>query len=67
MHGRKFMMKKNKNKYTFGLGTVGRDMLYTMISMYLMFYLTDVLCLPRTADYDYGTVHHILYYRQDAP
>lgn len=39
-------MKKNKNKYTFGLGTVGRDMLYTMISMYLMFYLTDVLCLP---------------------
>jgi len=36
---------KNKNKYTFGLGTVGRDMLYTMISMYLMFYLTDVLCL----------------------
>lgn len=39
-------MKKNKNKYTFGLGTVGRDMLYTMVSMYLMFYLTDVLCLP---------------------
>ena len=37
---------KNKNKYTFGLGTVGRDMLYTMISMYLMFYLTDVLSLP---------------------
>ena len=39
-------MNKNKNKYTFGLGTVGRDMLYTMVSMYLMFYLTDVLCLP---------------------
>jgi len=39
-------MKKNKNKYTFGLGTVGRDMLYTMVSMYLMFYLTDVLSLP---------------------
>jgi len=39
-------MKKNKNKYTFGLGTVGRDMLYTMVSMYLMFYLTDVLFLP---------------------
>ena len=39
-------MKTNKNKYTFGLGTVGRDMLYTMVSMYLMFYLTDVLCLP---------------------
>ena len=39
-------MKNNRNKYTFGLGTVGRDMLYTMVSMYLMFYLTDVLCLP---------------------
>ena len=37
---------KNKNKWTFGLGTVGRDMVYTMVSMYLMFYLTDVLCLP---------------------
>ncbi len=36
---------KNANKYTFGLGTVGRDMVYTLISMYLMFYLTDVLVL----------------------
>lgn len=36
---------KNKNKWTFGLGTVGRDMVYTMVSMYLMFYLTDVLQL----------------------
>ncbi len=39
-------MKKNYNRWTFGLGTVGRDMVYTMISMYLMFYLTDVLQLP---------------------
>ena len=39
------MEKKNKNHITFGLGTVGRDMVYTMISMYLMFYLTDVLQL----------------------
>ena len=38
-------MKKNRNKWTYGLGTVGRDMVYTMISMYLMFYLTDVLQL----------------------
>ena len=38
-------MKTNKNKWTYGLGTIGRDMVYTMISMYLMFYLTDVLCL----------------------
>ncbi len=36
---------KNSNKYTYGLGTVGRDMVYTMVSMYLMFYLTDVLSL----------------------
>ena len=39
-------MKKNPNRLTYGLGTVGRDMVYTMISMYLMFYLTDVLQLP---------------------
>ncbi len=36
---------KNANKFTYGLGTVGRDMVYTLISMYLMFYLTDVLNL----------------------
>lgn len=34
------------NKYNFGLGTVGRDMLYSLISMYLIFFLTDVLNLP---------------------
>lgn len=40
------MEKINKrNRFTYGLGTVGRDMVYTMISMYLMFYLTDVLSL----------------------
>lgn len=38
-------MKANHNKYTFGLGTVGRDMVYTMVSMYLIYYLTDVLNL----------------------
>lgn len=36
---------KNKNRFTYGLGTIGRDMVYTMVSMYLMFYLTDVLQL----------------------
>ena len=35
-----------RNRYTYGLGTFGRDMVYTMISMYLMFYLTDILNLP---------------------
>lgn len=33
------------NRYNFGLGTVGRDMLYSMVSMYLMVYLTEILDL----------------------
>ncbi len=41
-------MKGNgkRNHYMFGLGTVGRDMQYTLVSMFLLFYLTDVLNLP---------------------
>ena len=42
--------KRNKtivrNRFGFGLGTIGRDAIYSMISMYLMFYLTDVLQVP---------------------
>ncbi len=39
-------MKANvRNRLFFGLGTVGRDMYYTMISMFLMVYLTEVLNL----------------------
>lgn len=34
-----------RNRFTYGFGTVGRDMVYTLISMYLMYYLTDVLSL----------------------
>lgn len=30
------------NKYAFGIGTIGRDMSYTLLSMYLIFYLTDI-------------------------
>jgi len=30
---------------TFGLGTFGRDMVYSLVSMYLIFYLTDVIKL----------------------
>lgn len=37
---------RTRNRYTFGLGTIGRDMLYSMVSMYLVFYLTDILELP---------------------
>lgn len=34
------------NRYSFGLGTIGRDMLYSLVSMYLIYYLTDILNLP---------------------
>jgi melibiose permease/lactose/raffinose/galactose permease len=36
-------MDSKRNRYAFGFGTIGRDMVYTMVSMYLIFYLTDVL------------------------
>ncbi len=32
----------SRNRYAFGLGTIGRDMLFSLVSMYLMFYLTDI-------------------------
>jgi len=32
--------------FTFGLGTIGRDMLYALVSMYLIYYLTDVMRHP---------------------
>jgi len=35
-----------RNRFTFGLGTIGRDMVYSLVSMYLIFYLTDVINLP---------------------
>jgi melibiose permease/lactose/raffinose/galactose permease len=35
-----------RNKYCFGVGTIGRDMLYVMVSMFLLVYLTEVLDLP---------------------
>ena len=35
-----------RNRITFGLGTIGRDMVYGIVSMFLMFYLTDVINLP---------------------
>lgn len=43
------MEKTNKkNIYTFGLGTLGRDMVYAMVSMYLIFYLSDILRISST-------------------
>ncbi len=32
-----------RNKICFGLGTIGRDALYSLVSMYLLNYLTDVV------------------------
>ncbi|MDC7241304.1 MAG: glycoside-pentoside-hexuronide (GPH):cation symporter [Spirochaetales bacterium] len=40
------MKTETRNHYCFGLGTIGRDMQYALISMYLIFFLTDVLQLP---------------------
>ena len=40
-----------RNKICFGLGTVGRDALYTLISMYLINYLTGVVGMS-----DFGLV-----------
>ena len=34
------------NRYFFGLGTIGRDMLYSLVSLQIIFYMTDVLNLP---------------------
>ncbi len=34
-----------RNRWTFGLGTLGRDMVYTLVSLYLTFFLSDVLDL----------------------
>ena len=31
------------NRWAFGLGTLGRDGLAALVSMFLMFYLSDVL------------------------
>lgn len=43
------MDKTNRrNMVTFGMGTIGRDMFYTMVSMFLMVYLTEVLNLNNT-------------------
>ena len=38
-----------RNRLSFGLGTLGRDMSAALVSMYLMYYLTDVLGIPASA------------------
>jgi len=34
---------ERRNKICFGLGTIGRDMFFTMVSMFIMVYVTEVL------------------------
>ncbi|WP_229116341.1 glycoside-pentoside-hexuronide (GPH):cation symporter [Parenemella sanctibonifatiensis] len=36
-----------RNRLSFGIGTLGRDMTAALVSMYLMYYLTEVLDLSR--------------------
>lgn len=35
-----------QNRFAFGLGTVGRDMLFATVNMFLLVYLTEILNLP---------------------
>ncbi len=43
------ILQIKKNRYFFGLGTVGRDMAYSLVSMYLIFYYTDIMNLSNAA------------------
>jgi melibiose permease/lactose/raffinose/galactose permease len=36
-----------RNLWAFGVGTTGRDMVYTLVSLYLVYFLSDVLRPPR--------------------
>ncbi|MDR2501221.1 MAG: glycoside-pentoside-hexuronide (GPH):cation symporter, partial [Treponema sp.] len=40
------MAKNRRNIYCFGLGTIGRDMFYATVNMFLMIYLSEVCALP---------------------
>ena len=42
-----------RNKYCFGLGTIGRDAVYSLISMYFITYLTETVGL---ADYELAII-----------
>lgn len=45
-----------RNQYCFGLGTVGRDAMYSLVSMYLITYLTEVVGLSNAQLGVLGTV-----------
>lgn len=46
-----------RNVFTFGLGTIGRDMVYTLVSMFLIFYLTEVV---KVSDSDLWWINSII-------
>lgn len=50
------MNNTTKNRYMFGLGTLGRDMVYSLVSMYLIYFLTDVLKMTDTVVLNVTTV-----------
>ncbi len=35
-----------RNRWAFGIGTLGRDMIYILVAQYLVFYLTEALDVP---------------------
>ncbi|MDR1537033.1 MAG: glycoside-pentoside-hexuronide (GPH):cation symporter [Clostridiales bacterium] len=39
-------MDFKRNRWAFGIGTIGRDMVYSLVSTYLIFYLTDAIYVP---------------------
>ncbi len=45
-----------RNKFCFGIGTLGRDAVYTLISMYLITYLTEVVGLSNSQLAVIGTI-----------
>ncbi len=49
-----------RNRVFFGLGTVGRDMFYSMVSMFLIYFLTEVLDLSDATFAAVGTALTVL-------
>ena len=49
-----------RNRYFFGLGTVGRDMLYSMVSMFLLWYMTEILNLSDTVMLSMAVIFTVL-------
>lgn len=47
--GRSTTAVTRRNRWAFGVGTMGRDMAYTLVTLYLLFYLSDVLRVSTTA------------------